>query len=48
MHSMIKVKRSPAKVCWHVIYNNTLLGTRETKADANALKEQLVCTLLKP
>lgn len=39
---MLKVKRSPAKVCWHVTYNGILLGTRDTKSEANALRDQLL------
>ena len=34
----ITVRRSPAQVCWHVLYNDTLLGTAETKKAAEALR----------
>jgi hypothetical protein len=47
MHSKITVVRSPARVCWHVLYNGVLLGTRDTKSEANALKGELLCTLQK-
>lgn len=36
---MLRVERSPAKVCWHVMYNDVLLGTTDTRAEANALCE---------
>lgn len=34
----IIVRRSPAKVCWHVLYKKTLLGTADTKKAAEALR----------
>lgn len=38
---MLTVKRSPAKVCWHVMLGDTLITTADTKAQANELVTKL-------
>lgn len=32
--SMISIQRSPAKVCWWVVFNGTILMTTDTKWEA--------------
>ena len=43
---LITITRSPAKVCWHIMFNEVLLGTRDTKQQARELKADLVKGLL--
>ena len=43
----IEISRSPARVCWHVKLRGVLLGTRDTKAEAERLKVELICSLQK-
>ena len=38
---MITVKRSPARVCWHVLCNGQCIATRNTKREANKLRDEL-------
>jgi hypothetical protein len=32
---MLEVKRSPAKVCWHILCNGILIDTADTRSEAN-------------
>ena len=34
---MLCIKRSPAKVCWHVLCNGILIDTADTRNEANDL-----------
>lgn len=34
----LEVKRSPARVCWHILYNGILIGTAATKQEAEERK----------
>lgn len=34
---MLEIKRSPAKVCWHVLCNGILVDTANTRNEANEL-----------
>jgi hypothetical protein len=38
----ITVTRSPARVSWWVVYNNKVLGTRDTKRQAESLRDDLL------
>lgn len=33
----VSVQRSPAKVCWWVVFNGTIIHTTDTKWEAQAL-----------
>jgi hypothetical protein len=37
----ITVKRSPAKVCWHVVANSVVICTTERKAEAEVMAKDL-------
>lgn len=37
----LTVKRSPAKVSWHVMYGDTCIAVRNTRAKAEAEMERL-------
>lgn len=37
----IEVRRSPAKVCWWVVCNGTLVTTKDTKKDAENAAQEL-------
>lgn len=34
---MLTIKRSPARVCWHVLCNGILVGTADTRDEASEL-----------
>lgn len=36
---MFTIKRSPAKICWHVLINGKFLDTANTKREAIELKD---------
>lgn len=38
---MLEVKRSGAKVTWQVVYNGTVIGTRDTRKEAQSLCSSL-------
>ena len=38
----ITVQRSPARVCWWVMFHEVLLATRDTKWEAVELKNKLL------
>ena len=37
----IEVKRSPSGLHWHVVYNDTIIGVRKRKWEAEALADNL-------
>lgn len=37
---MLEVKRSPAKVCWHILCNNILIDTKDTKEEAKSVAKE--------
>ncbi|CBY88547.1 hypothetical protein [Pantoea phage LIMEzero] len=37
----IEVKRSPGQITWLILLNGALLGTRDTEAEANELRDKL-------
>lgn len=38
----IEIKRSPAKVCWHLVCNNVVIDTADTKDLAKQERAELL------
>lgn len=41
---MLSVKRSPARVTWHIVFDGQLIDTRDTRAEALARRDELART----
>lgn len=41
MPDSIYVKRSPARICWHILFNNQLIETRDTRKAAESRGREL-------
>ena len=39
---LLVIRRSPAKVCWHILYGAELITTADTKAEAEIERERLI------
>ena len=37
---MFSIQRSPAKVCWHIMFNGSMIETAATKRAAEIVKSQ--------
>jgi len=39
---LLVIRRSPAKVCWHILYGAELITTADTKAEAEIERTRLL------